>query len=72
VSGPLALPEPSAPVALPGQVEMPTLAKPFDCCCSWSVIKPGPGLACVSRLTHVSGACPHKYAHLRAAAGGGS
>jgi hypothetical protein len=42
-----------------GVVEMPTLQIPSGCMCSWSVVSPGPGMACVSRLSYASSLCPH-------------
>ena len=44
-----------------GHVEMPTFTIPEDCKCSWSVITPGPGLECVSRLRFRSAMCRHKH-----------
>ena len=45
----------------PNVIEMPTFAKPPDCVCSWSVVRPGVGMACISRLTRRSYACPHRH-----------
>ena len=42
-------------------IEMPTFEIPSGCMCSWSVVRPGPGMACVSRLTRRSGICPHRH-----------
>jgi len=30
-------------------IEMPTLAIPCSCSCTWTVVRPGPGMACISR-----------------------
>jgi hypothetical protein len=42
-----------------GVIEMPTLQIPVGCLCSWSVVRPGPGMACISRLTYASSLCSH-------------
>lgn len=44
-----------------GHVDIPTFAIPADCKCSWSVIKPGPGWSCVSRLSYRSAMCRHRH-----------
>ena len=49
-------------------LEVPTLAIPCDCECAWAVVREGPGMACVSQLKRMSGCCPHRLRHLRAAA----
>ena len=43
-------------------IEMPTVQIPADCLCSWSVVRPGPGLDCVSRLAYVNAMCPCRHA----------
>lgn len=42
-----------------GVIEMPTLQIPSGCMCSWSVVRPGPGMACISRLNYASALCSH-------------
>ena len=44
-----------------GHIEMPTLKIPCACMCSWSVVRPGPGMACVSRLTRRNNCCPYRH-----------
>jgi len=46
-----------------GHVEMPTFGIPQDCQCTWSVVRPGPGWECVSRLTYRSALCPRLREH---------
>ena len=46
---------------IPVAVEKPTIRIECDCKCSWSVIRPGVGIACISRLTRRSGICPHRH-----------
>jgi hypothetical protein len=46
-----------------GTVEMPTFSIPPDCACSWTVVRAGVGMACVSRLTHISALCPAQRQH---------
>lgn len=41
-----------------GVIEMPTLLIPCSLC-SWAVVRPGPGMECVSRLSYASSLCPH-------------
>ena len=45
----------------PSVIEMPTFTIPSGCTCSWSVVRPGVGMACISRLTRKSGACLHRH-----------
>ena len=45
----------------PVTIEMPTFEIPSGCTCSWSVVRPGVGKACISRLTRRSGVCPHRH-----------
>jgi len=40
---------------------VPTLAIPGDCVCTWSVIRPGPGLLCLSQLRYVNALCPVRH-----------
>jgi hypothetical protein len=42
-----------------GHVEMATLGIPERChaLCSWVVVRPGPGWACVSRLKYANSIC---------------
>jgi hypothetical protein len=44
-----------------GEIVMPTFARPVDCKCSWSVVRPGPGWECLSRLSYRSAMCSHKH-----------
>lgn len=43
------------------QVEMPTLLRPGDCMCTWTVVTPGPGLASISRLKYRNAQCRHRH-----------
>jgi hypothetical protein len=45
---------------------MPTLKIPSGCLCSWSVVSPGPGMACMSRLTYASALCRYLRQHFAA------
>ena len=45
----------------PHVIEMPTFSKPADCKCSWSVVRPGVGMACISRLSWRSALCDHRH-----------
>jgi len=38
-------------------IEMPTLAIPCSCSCTWTVVRPGPGMACISRLSYRNSLC---------------
>lgn len=42
---------------LGASIEMPTLTIPCNCSCSWSVVQPGPGMACISRRSYPNRAC---------------
>lgn len=44
-------------------VEQPTNLIPVDCMCTWSVVTPGPGLACISRLTYPNALCSRSRDH---------
>ena len=52
----------------PGIVQMPTHAIPSGCMCTWAVVAPAPGMACISRLTYTSALCPCLRSHAAAAA----
>jgi hypothetical protein len=43
-------------------VEQPTHTIPPDCMCTWTVSRPGPGKACVSRLTYANSLCVYRHA----------
>jgi hypothetical protein len=45
----------------PGVITMPTLLRPGDCKCDWSVTEPGVGLACVSSLRVVNSLCSARH-----------
>jgi len=49
-----------SPVMAP-DIIVPTLAIPGDCVCTWSVIRPGPGLLCLSQLRYVNALCPVRH-----------
>jgi hypothetical protein len=42
-------------------VEMPTLLIPCACLCSWTVVRPGIGLACISQLKWANNICPVRH-----------
>lgn len=42
-------------------IEMPTLLVPVGCECSWTVIRPGPGLASVSQLKYRHAGCRQRH-----------
>ena len=42
-------------------VDMPTFDIPVDCMCTWSVIRPGVGRACISRLKYANALCQHRH-----------
>lgn len=42
-------------------IEQPTHTIPCDCYCSWTVVRPAPGKACISRLSRKNNACPHRH-----------
>jgi len=44
-------------------IEMPTFTIPSDYSCSWTVVRAGAGMACVSRLSHVNALCPAQRQH---------
>lgn len=46
-----------------GDVVMPTLLIPERChdLCTWSVVRPGPGYACLSRLRYRNLLCPASH-----------
>jgi hypothetical protein len=44
-----------------GETIARTLDLPADCKCSWSVSKPGPGFACLSRLRYASSLCRYRH-----------
>jgi len=48
------------PISPPGIVQ-PTLSIPCDCSCSWTVVRPGPGMACVSRMKARNRCCPYRH-----------
>jgi hypothetical protein len=50
-----------------GIVEMPTLKIPSGCMCTWSVVRPGPGMECISQLRYASSLCSHLRRHIAAA-----
>ena len=64
---PAALSVPTAPGPYVGHVVMPTNRIPVACSCSWSVVRTGPGYACLSRLTFPNRSCPCVRAHREAA-----
>lgn len=39
------------------RIRMRTVEKPWDCKCTWSVVRPGPGRLCISELTYLNAAC---------------
>jgi hypothetical protein len=39
---------------------MPTLLVPCHLC-TWTVVRPGPGLECVSRLKYRNALCSHRH-----------
>jgi hypothetical protein len=47
---------------LGGAIEMPTLEIDGRCICSWSVVTPGVGLACISRMSYPNRACFVRHA----------
>lgn len=47
-----------------GVPDTPTL-RLGGCTCTWVVIQPGPGLACVSRLKYRHAACPVRHETVR-------
>ena len=53
---------------LAGAVRKPTVTIECDCMCTWSVIHPGPGLACISELKYANSLCRHLRKHQAAAA----
>jgi hypothetical protein len=53
---------------LAGSVRQSTLSIPCDCACTWSVVRPGPGMECVSELKYTSSLCRHLRKHQAAAA----
>jgi len=44
-----------------GHIDLPTFGIPADCICTWGVIRPGPGWACISRLRYRNSLCSHKH-----------
>ena len=54
------------PTGFSGDIEMPTLLIENDCICAWMVVRPGPGLQCISRLKYKNNACPHRHRPLAA------
>jgi hypothetical protein len=46
-----------------GSVRRPTNAIWCDCMCFWSVIRPGPGMECVSELRYRNSLCPRARQH---------
>jgi hypothetical protein len=54
-------PQDSLPAWPEVEVLAPTLTIPAACLCTWAVVRPGPGLACISRLKAVSRLCGCKH-----------
>ena len=52
---------------LAGHVDSPTFAIPHGCLCTWSVVRPGVGWNCVSRLRYANALCRHIRDHQRVA-----
>ena len=46
-----------------GSVRMPTIRIPADCMCTWVVVRPGPGIGCLSDLRYANALCPHRRQH---------
>jgi hypothetical protein len=44
-----------------GTVRQPTHTIPADCMCSWSVVRPGPGMECLSDLRYRNTLCRHPH-----------
>ena len=58
----MARPQAADPLPIsPPDIVQPTLSIPCDCSCSWSVIRPGPGMACVSRMKARNRCCPYRH-----------
>jgi len=58
------MPRPQAADPLPitsPDIMQPTLSIPCGCVCTWTVVRPGPGMACMSRLKVLNRSCPHRH-----------
>jgi hypothetical protein len=45
------------------RIETPTNRIPVSCMCTWTVVRPGAGMACRSVLRYINTLCP--YRHIR-------
>jgi hypothetical protein len=44
-----------------GSIRQPTHTIPAHCMCTWAVVRPGPGMECLSDLRYANSLCPVRH-----------